>query len=80
MGRIHKYLNKLHVYQSRQVVRGKRQAWPRRAATQLSAWTKELPLQERSLQCHISHDYARLLHYRIVVMGSSFNLLVRKVY
>ena len=27
MGRIHKYLNKVHVYQSRQVVRGKRQAW-----------------------------------------------------
>lgn len=32
MGRIHKYLNKLHVYQRRQVVRGKRQAWPGRAA------------------------------------------------
>lgn len=32
MGRIHKYLNKLRVYQRRQVVRGKRQAWPGRAA------------------------------------------------
>lgn len=30
MGRIHKYLNKVSVYQSRQVVRGKRQAWPGR--------------------------------------------------
>lgn len=35
MGRIHKYLNKVHVYQSRQVVRGKRQAWSRSSAERL---------------------------------------------